>query len=78
MNSIDDVFRKELMKKDFVLITGGTGSLGKALALNLVKNNHVRIYSRNEERQFELEQIFMWPYLHSKRQVTAEWRCACE
>jgi FlaA1/EpsC-like NDP-sugar epimerase len=47
------------MKKDFVLITGGTGSLGKALALNLAKNNHVRIYSRNEERQFELEQIFI-------------------
>jgi FlaA1/EpsC-like NDP-sugar epimerase len=48
----------EPMKKKTVLITGGTGSLGQALAFNLAKTNHVRIYSRNEEKQFYLSEKF--------------------
>ena len=52
----------EPMKKKTVLITGGTGSLGQALAFNLAKTNHVRIYSRNivlsrEEKSFLVKKI---------------------
>ena len=44
------------MKNHRILITGGTGSLGTALALRLIENNHIVVLSRNEERQFDLEQ----------------------
>ena len=45
-----------LLKNHRILITGGTGSLGTALALELIGDNHIVVISRNEERQFELEQ----------------------
>jgi UDP-N-acetylglucosamine 4,6-dehydratase len=48
-------------KKHTILITGGTGSLGKALTKELVKNNKIVIYSRNEERQFEMMKEFNNP-----------------
>jgi len=40
-----------------ILITGGTGSLGQALAKRLLKQNvdTVRIISRNEEKQIEMD-----------------------
>jgi len=40
-----------------VLITGGTGSLGQALTKRLLENNvkSVRIFSRNENKQIEME-----------------------
>ena len=40
-----------------ILITGGTGSLGQALANRLLENNvkSVRIFSRNESKQIEME-----------------------
>ena len=43
-----------------VLITGGTGSLGKALTKRLLDLNAktIRIYSRNESKQIEMESDF--------------------
>lgn len=39
-----------------VLVTGGTGSLGRELARVLVDaDNEVVVYSRNEERQYEMQ-----------------------
>lgn len=43
------------MNNSRILITGGTGSLGQELVKQLLKNNEVVIYSRNEERQFEMK-----------------------
>jgi UDP-N-acetylglucosamine 4,6-dehydratase len=47
-----------MLKNKKILITGGTGSLGKALTRELYKNNKIVIYSRNEERQFEMQKLF--------------------
>jgi UDP-N-acetylglucosamine 4,6-dehydratase len=44
-----------------ILITGGTGSLGKSLAQELATNNQVIVYSRNEERQYEMMKLFNNP-----------------
>lgn len=43
-----------------ILITGGTGSLGKALTKRLLDEgaNSVRIFSRNESKQIEMEREF--------------------
>ena len=43
-----------------VLITGGTGSLGQALTRRLLKNGvkTIRIFSRNESKQIEMESDF--------------------
>ena len=43
-----------------ILITGGTGSLGKALTKRLLELNAktIRIYSRNESKQIEMESEF--------------------
>ena len=43
-----------------VLITGGTGSLGKALTKRLLEMNveAIRILSRNEEKQISMETEF--------------------
>ncbi len=43
-----------------VLITGGTGSLGQALTKKLLKSkvNQIRIFSRNELKQIEMEEKF--------------------
>ena len=46
------------LKNHKILITGGTGSLGKALVRQLARNNHIVVYSRNEERQYEMMQEF--------------------
>lgn len=45
-----------MIKNERILITGGAGSLGKALAKLLSETNEVVIYSRNEERQFNMQQ----------------------
>lgn len=39
------------MKNKTILITGGTGSLGKALIKRLKKNNKIIVYSRDEGKQ---------------------------
>ena len=43
-----------------ILITGGTGSLGQALTNRLLKTevNQIRIFSRNELKQIEMEEKF--------------------
>lgn len=47
--------KQNKLKKHTILITGGTGSLGRALAEEFGKNNRLVIYSRNEERQYEMK-----------------------
>jgi UDP-N-acetylglucosamine 4,6-dehydratase len=37
-------------------VTGGTGSLGQELVCKLAADNHVVVYSRNEERQYLMRQ----------------------
>jgi UDP-N-acetylglucosamine 4,6-dehydratase/UDP-glucose 4-epimerase len=46
-----------LFKNKTILITGGTGSLGQALTKRLLKMdaNTIRIFSRNESKQIEME-----------------------
>ena len=46
-----------MFKNKTILITGGTGSLGQALTKRLLKMdaNTVRIFSRNESKQIEME-----------------------
>ncbi len=43
-----------------VLITGGTGSLGKELTKTILKNwpdvSRLVIYSRDEQKQYQMEQ----------------------
>ena len=45
-----------------ILITGGTGSLGKALTGTILKKwpnvNRLVIYSRDEQKQFQMAQEF--------------------
>ena len=43
-----------------ILITGGTGSLGQALTKRLLKSkvDSIRIFSRNEHKQIEMESKF--------------------
>ena len=53
--------RCQLMFKDkTILITGGTGSLGRALTKKLLeeKPEAIRIFSRNESKQIEMESEF--------------------
>jgi len=38
-----------------ILISGGTGSLGKELVKSLSENNKIVVYSRNEERQYNFK-----------------------
>ena len=50
------------MEEKAVLITGGTGSLGKALTKHILSHypniNRLVIFSRDEQKQFEMEQEF--------------------
>lgn len=50
------------MKDKSILITGGTGSLGKALTKHILTNfpdvKRLVIFSRDEQKQFEMEQVF--------------------
>ena len=50
------------MKEKSILITGGTGSLGKALTKHILtvhpEVNRLVIFSRDEQKQFEMEQEF--------------------
>jgi FlaA1/EpsC-like NDP-sugar epimerase len=55
--------KEEFTFKDkSILITGGTGSLGKALTQHLLGLNprprRIIIYSRDEQKQFQMEQEF--------------------
>lgn len=50
------------LKNKSILITGGTGSFGKAFCKEILSNykdiNRIIIYSRDEFKQFEMEKIF--------------------
>ncbi len=50
------------LNKKSILITGGTGSLGKALTKHLLKNfpdiNRLIIFSRDEQKQFQMAQEY--------------------
>lgn len=46
----------ESFKGSKILVTGGTGSLGQELVRKLAADNHVVVYSRNEERQYLMNQ----------------------
>jgi UDP-N-acetylglucosamine 4,6-dehydratase/UDP-glucose 4-epimerase len=50
----------EMFTNKNILITGGTGSLGQALTKKLLKSkiNQIRIFSRNELKQIEMEEKF--------------------
>ena len=54
-----------MFKGKKILITGGTGSLGKALAKRLLELDAdiVRIFSRNESDQIKMESRFNNPKL---------------
>ena len=49
-----------MFKDKTILITGGTGSLGQALTKRLLEMGPqaIRIFSRNESKQIEMENIF--------------------
>jgi UDP-N-acetylglucosamine 4,6-dehydratase len=47
----------ESFKGSKILVTGGTGSLGQELARKLAIDNHVVVYSRNEERQYQMREL---------------------
>jgi UDP-N-acetylglucosamine 4,6-dehydratase (inverting) len=51
-----------MLKGKTILITGGTGSLGKALTSNILKNHSdvkkLIIFSRDEQKQFQMAQEF--------------------
>ncbi|MBF0236082.1 MAG: polysaccharide biosynthesis protein [SAR324 cluster bacterium] len=47
-----------MIKGSKILITGGTGSLGQELTRQLCEHNQVVVYSRNEERQYLMKQVF--------------------
>lgn len=58
-------------KNKTILITGGTGSLGKALTLHFLKNypelRKVIIFSRDEQKQYEMAQEFSGFDIHRIR-----------
>ena len=51
-----------MVKKNSYLITGGTGSFGKAFVKNLISSNkkisRLVIFSRDELKQYEMAQLF--------------------
>ena len=47
-----------------ILITGGTGSFGQEFVRTLLDQRafkRIVVYSRDELKQFEMEQRFVWP-----------------
>lgn len=54
--------KNTFVKDKSILITGGTGSLGKALTKHILSNHpeiaRLVIFSRDEQKQFEMEQEF--------------------
>ena len=49
---------KNVFENKNILVTGGTGSIGSEIVRNILKYNPnvVRIFSRDETKQFELKQ----------------------
>lgn len=59
----------EIIRDKKVLITGGTGTVGKKLAQRLLELDAavVRIYSRDEHKQFAIQEYFTYQGLDMKR-----------
>ena len=57
---MQQIFFFNMLKGKKILITGGTGSLGKALTKKLLGEGveTIRIFSRNERQQIEMESKF--------------------
>ena len=57
---MQQIFFFNMLKGKKILITGGTGSLGKALTKKLLEEGieTIRIFSRNERQQIEMESQF--------------------
>ena len=55
--------QKEYLTKKTLLITGGTGSFGKAALSRFLKHDisEIRIFSRDEKKQDDLRQILNDP-----------------
>jgi UDP-N-acetylglucosamine 4,6-dehydratase len=54
-----------MIKNKRILITGGTGSLGRELVRILRRaDNHIVVYSRNEERQYLMKQDYSSENVH--------------
>ena len=57
-----DINNKESLNNSGILITGGTGSFGKAFLAELLKRYpqipRIVIYSRDELKQWEMQQIY--------------------
>ena len=51
---------KELFENKTILITGGTGFLGKALIYELLKYNpqSIRVFSRDEVKHHQIQELF--------------------
>ncbi len=49
--------QKNIFRGKRILVTGGTGSIGKEIVFNLLKHkpSQIRIFSRDESKQYELE-----------------------
>ena len=60
---------KEMISGKKVLVTGGTGTVGKKLAQRLLELEAavVRIYSRDEHKQFAIQEHFTYQRLDMKR-----------
>lgn len=54
---------KDLVKDKVILVTGGTGTIGSRLVLELLRHNprQIRVFSRDEGRQHDLLQLTKYP-----------------
>lgn len=68
MDTNRDIIKKTIQGKK-VLITGGTGTVGNKLAQRLLELDAavIRIYSRDEHKQFALQEYFAYQKLDMKR-----------
>jgi UDP-N-acetylglucosamine 4,6-dehydratase/5-epimerase len=67
-----------MLKNSTILITGGTGSFGKAFVKHALDNDcpkAIRIYSRDELKQWEMNNELKKNKNHDKLQVLY-WRCS--
>ena len=58
----ENIKKKEFFNNSGILVTGGTGSFGKAFLAELLKRYpkipRIVIYSRDELKQWEMQQIY--------------------